>query len=95
MWPNPQENADLLTFTEEILNGKLHFLCSEFFSTDWKVTYYATLVSVRNIDGIVVKTISHMFSQKKIMATIGFDKFIIIAPTFVSLFTQEAAQRCT
>ena len=28
MWPNPQENADLVTFTEEILNGKLHFLCS-------------------------------------------------------------------
>ena len=24
----PQETADLITFTEEILNGKLHFLCS-------------------------------------------------------------------
>ena len=28
MWRNPQETADLVTFTEEILNGKLHFLCS-------------------------------------------------------------------
>ena len=28
MWPNPQETADLVTFTEEILNGKLYFLCS-------------------------------------------------------------------
>ena len=28
MWPNPQETEDLVTFTEEILNGKLHFLCS-------------------------------------------------------------------
>ena len=28
MWPNPQETADLVTFTEEILNGKLHFLGS-------------------------------------------------------------------
>ena len=28
MWPNPQKTADLITFTEEILNGKLHFLCS-------------------------------------------------------------------
>ena len=28
MWPNPQETADLVTFTEKILNGKLHFLCS-------------------------------------------------------------------
>ena len=26
MWPNPQETADLVTFTEVILNGKLHFL---------------------------------------------------------------------
>ena len=25
MWPNPQFPADLVTFIEEILNGKLHF----------------------------------------------------------------------
>ena len=25
MWPNPQVPADLVTFTEEILNEKLHF----------------------------------------------------------------------
>ena len=29
MWPNPQFPANLVTFTEEILNGKLQFLCSE------------------------------------------------------------------
>ena len=29
MWPNPQETADLVTFTEEILNGKLCFLYSK------------------------------------------------------------------
>ena len=28
MWLNPQELADLVTFTEEILNGNFHFLCS-------------------------------------------------------------------
>ena len=28
MWPNPQFPADLVKFTEEILNGKRHFLCS-------------------------------------------------------------------
>ena len=27
MWPNPQETEEII-FTEEILNGKLHFLCS-------------------------------------------------------------------
>ena len=28
MWPNPQETADLVTFTVETLNGEFHFLCS-------------------------------------------------------------------
>ena len=28
MWLNPKFPADLAIFTEEILNGKLHFLCS-------------------------------------------------------------------
>ena len=29
MGPNPQFPADLVTTTEEVLNGNLHFLCSE------------------------------------------------------------------
>ena len=29
MWPNSHETADLVTLTEEILNGKLHFLCND------------------------------------------------------------------
>ena len=29
MWPNPQFPADLVTFTEETFNGKLHFLCND------------------------------------------------------------------
>ena len=28
MWPNPEFPADLVLFAEEILNEKLHFLCS-------------------------------------------------------------------
>ena len=28
MWPDPQATADLVTFTEDILNGKLQFLYS-------------------------------------------------------------------
>ena len=27
MWPNPQETTDLVTFTKEILNEILYFLC--------------------------------------------------------------------
>ena len=38
MWPNPQETADLVTFTEEVLSGKLHFLCGGNQLTFIKVT---------------------------------------------------------
>ena len=31
MWPNPQFPVVLVTFTEDIRIGKLHFLCSECF----------------------------------------------------------------
>ena len=31
MWPNLHFPADLVTFSEEMLNGKLHFLWSEIF----------------------------------------------------------------
>ena len=37
MCPNPQETADLVTFTEEILNGKLYFLCSVVSPFDSKI----------------------------------------------------------
>ena len=29
MWPKSQQTTDLVTFTEEIYNGKLHFLYSD------------------------------------------------------------------
>ena len=35
MWPNPQFPADFVTFTEEILHGKLYFLSGvKFFKSD-------------------------------------------------------------
>ena len=40
MWPNPQFPVDLVTFTEYILNGKLHLFCSENF---YKHLFYRTL----------------------------------------------------
>ena len=30
MWPNPQETADLVAFTKEIPNGKLHSFSEKF-----------------------------------------------------------------
>ena len=35
MWSNPQETADLIAFTKEILNGKLHFLYSVCYCEDY------------------------------------------------------------
>ena len=42
MWPNPQETADLDTFTEKILNGKLHFLCSANHEPGWISMLYSS-----------------------------------------------------
>ena len=54
MWPKLQfswyvtaqkkETTDLVTFTEEILNGKLHFLCSEIYGT-W-TSYFCPSLSL-------------------------------------------------
>ena len=46
MWPNPQEIPDLVTFIEEILNGKLHFLCSASFIS---ILYLLVFVLLRCI----------------------------------------------
>ena len=35
-WPNPQETADWVTFTEETLIGKLHFLSSGKLQGRWE-----------------------------------------------------------
>ena len=39
MWPNPQETAELVTFTEEICDGKFHFLCSVGLHLDEKLNF--------------------------------------------------------
>ena len=39
---NPQETPDLVTFTEEILNGKLHVLCSGRFKILARVDFRIT-----------------------------------------------------
>ena len=53
MWPNPQETADLATFTEENLNGKLHFLCSDM----WGINHNAGTL-------ILFKPVCKVFSGK-------------------------------
>ena len=50
MWPNPQFPADLVTFTEEILNGKLPFFVQWRGNTDQKKadTFYAVYCSSKD-----------------------------------------------
>ena len=43
MRPNPQFSADLVAFTEETLNGNLHFLCS-----DWRFLRYFSANKIPN-----------------------------------------------
>ena len=43
MWPDPQFHADLITLTEEILKGKLHFLCSDQGITDTLIKLMLTI----------------------------------------------------
>ena len=43
-----QFSADLVTFTEEILNGKRHFLCSVFYAySDWSVEVFSIIRQAR------------------------------------------------
>ena len=43
MWPNEQETAHLVTFTEEILNGNLRFLRSVQYRNFNKIQPYSIL----------------------------------------------------
>ena len=54
MSPNPQEPANLVAFTAEILNGKLDFLCSAsslfFFYSEWYSHYHMWSVKENEIN---------------------------------------------
>ena len=61
MWLNPQFTAVLVTFTEEILNRKLHFLCSVITS---HLLFYVltTLREKRSVLGVILVLIFPSFS---------------------------------
>ena len=56
MSPNPQFPADLVTFTEEILNGKLHFFV---------VSCTFNLYPVLGIKGVTIYLLKPDSSSKK------------------------------
>ena len=42
MWPYPWETGDLVTFTEEIVNGKLHFcavIALTIYNKTWRILF--------------------------------------------------------
>ena len=49
------KSADLVTFTEEILNGKLHFLCSAKFFSSQRVS---VMTDVNY--GVVMRLLEHL-----------------------------------
>ena len=56
MWTNLQETADLVTFTEEILDRKLHFLCCVAFINDGESFFIFELLHFRrNLERIHYK----------------------------------------
>ena len=46
MWANPQLPGNLVTLTEEILNGKLHFLCSAFLKQRYYIGFQSYIISL-------------------------------------------------
>ena len=54
MWPNPQFPADLVTVTKEIINGKLHFSCSDLIKNIFRQSFLPT--KLRNLGSTEVDT---------------------------------------
>ena len=56
------ETADLVTFTEEIINGKLHFLCSDSRSS----TFYYEKIPIKEnkINDRLILFLKTLFSEK-------------------------------
>ena len=59
MLPNPLESADLAAFTEEIFNGKLHFLCSECLRKYYECRKFLDIFRLR-VKGLVSTIIQYL-----------------------------------
>ena len=58
MRPNLHFPADLVTFTEEILNGKLYFLCSYRENIEWLVISFRILKdTLKRFDKVQIKAL--------------------------------------
>ena len=73
MWPNPQETADLVIFTEEILNGKLHFLCNDLCNSATQPIISPKFYRTNSSEMFKVKTAEKSF-DKLIYVTLHLQK---------------------
>ena len=64
MWPNPQFPADLVTFTEETLNGKLHFLCNVCFPDYGDIFLIYSFINSGKLDVLKEKIRAYFFDQE-------------------------------
>ena len=58
MWQKLQFPSDLVLFTEEIFNGKLHFLCSERGKISFEPNYNLIIWEVFHIVSRIYKVIA-------------------------------------
>ena len=58
MWSNPQETANLVTFTKGILNGKLHFSCSDIIMPEENVNQEFRLTKIDEIRNYLIEEIN-------------------------------------
>ena len=65
MWPNPQETADLVTSTEQILYGTLYFLCIDSMSRSSHLNYQYGAIYVILINNQIIQIINKVLSMKK------------------------------
>ena len=75
MWPNPQETGDLVTFTEEIFNGKVHFLFSRGHCFNWSVLAQLNISSIKNKIEFFVKQVKSNLDVLIISETKTVDSF--------------------
>ena len=76
MWPNPHFAADLVKFTEEILNEKLHILCS-----------VSKTLSVETTWGNGAMTLSFQYLNKESKQKRNNCRGVIVITTLGTLFT--------
>ena len=55
MWPNPRLTADLVTFTGEIINRKLHFLRSDHYKKKINFGKLLIISSIQNKSDIYMQ----------------------------------------